>query len=225
MTSTSHKRRADNEPASSPPAKRSRSQKPTSPPASSPRPPSSRRRTPRPAIRQPSTSRTPSVSASLDEATTTSETDALFHRIQSGITYTLSTTTPLQTTRFTIPTTTSKPTTLAALNLLRTHATLIASSPLFEIYELGVPRPDWVKQGGWLGIHDPQWWVGRSGAEVKAGPWADELEIERCEKRVQGVVKRREKRVKKGVGKGEKERDEKLREGLRRQRAGLSMCD
>ena len=225
MTSTSSKRRADDEPASSQPVKRSRIEKPISPPASPLRHRSPRRRTPRPSIRQHSTSPTSSVSASLNETTTTSEPDPLLHRIQSRITYTLSTTTPAQITRFTIPTTTSKPTTLAALNLLRTHATLIASSPLFEIYELGIPRPDWVKQGGWLGIHDPQWWVGRSVAEVKAGPWADELEVRRVEGRMRGVEKGREKRGRKGMGKGEKERDGKLREGLRRQREGVGMCD
>jgi len=78
---------------------------------------------------------------------------------------------------------------------------------------LGVPRPDWVKQGGWLGIQDPQWWVGRSVAELKAGPWADELEVRRVEGRMRGVEK------------GKRERKEKLREGLRRQREGLGMCD
>lgn len=82
-----------------------------------------------------------------------------------------------------------------------------------------------MKQGGWLGIHDPQWWVGRSVADVKAGPWADELEVKRVESRVRGVEKGRKKRGRKGVNKGEKERDEKLKEGLRRQRAELGMCD
>jgi len=70
-----------------------------------------------------------------------------------------------------------------------------------------------VKQGGWLGIQDPQWWVGRSVAELKAGPWADELEVRRVEGRMRGVEK------------GKRERKEKLREGLRRQREGLGMCD
>jgi len=84
-----------------------------------------------------------------------------------------------------------------------------------------------VKQGGWLGIHDPQWWVGRSVAEVKAGPWADELEVKRVEGRMRGVEKGRVKRKRgmKGMGKGERERDGKLREGLRRQREGVGMCD
>ena len=70
-----------------------------------------------------------------------------------------------------------------------------------------------MKQGGWLGIQDPQWWVGRSVAELKAGPWADELEVRRVEGRMRGVEK------------GKRERKEKLREGLRRQREGLGMCD
>ncbi|KAH6845909.1 hypothetical protein BKA58DRAFT_473972 [Alternaria rosae] len=137
MTSTSSKRRADNELASSPPVKRSRTEKPTLPSASPPQPSSPRRRTPRPAIRQPSTSPTPSVSASLDEATTSAEMDPLLHRVKSCINYTVThyhlNTTPAQTTRFSIPANARKPTTLVALNLLRTHATLVASSPLFEI--------------------------------------------------------------------------------------------
>ena len=70
-----------------------------------------------------------------------------------------------------------------------------------------------MKQGGWLGIQDPQWWVGRSVAELKAGPWADELEVRRVEGRMRGVET------------GKRERKEKLREGLRRQREGLGMCD
>ena len=82
-----------------------------------------------------------------------------------------------------------------------------------------------MKQGGWLGIHDPQWWVGRSVAEVKAGPWANELEVRRVEGRMRGVEKGRVKRGWKGVGKGERERVGKLREGLRRQREGVGMCD
>ena len=57
------------------------------------------------------------------------------------------------------------------------------------------------------------------------GPWADELEVRRVEGRMRGVEKGRVKRAEKGMGKGERERDGKLREGLRRQREGVGMCD
>jgi hypothetical protein len=70
--------------------------------------------------------------------------------------------------------------------------------------------------------------VGKSVAGVKAGPWADELDLKRAEARVKGCEMKREKQQKKkgrGMTKKEKEKEEKLKEGLRRQKAGLSMHD
>jgi hypothetical protein len=58
-------------------------------------------------------------------------------------------------TRFTLSITITNPTRARALSLMCRHGMLIASAPDFEEYELGVPRPDWVKQGILPGLHDP----------------------------------------------------------------------
>ncbi|KAG9191349.1 hypothetical protein G6011_09437 [Alternaria panax] len=191
MTPTSKKRRADSELTAPPSPKRSRSEKRTSLQTSPPR-----RRSAGPTVRQTSAlATTSSVGASLDKAVTNPETDPLLRRIQSGITYTTSqhglNLPTAQTTRFHISTT--KPSSLAALNLLRAHSTLISSSPSFETHELGVHRPDWVGQGILPGVHDAQWWVGRSAAEVKAGPWAYEGDVRRAEAVLKGLETKRER--------------------------------
>ncbi|EUC47277.1 hypothetical protein COCMIDRAFT_49612, partial [Bipolaris oryzae ATCC 44560] len=103
----------------------------------------------------------------------------LLTRIQSGLSYTRiqhSLNLPItQTTRFSLSP--LSPSHLPALRLLRKHATRISSSPTHEVYELGIPRPDWVQEGAIAGVHDAQWWMGKSRAEIKAGPWADEGDV------------------------------------------------
>lgn len=53
--------------------------------------------------------------------------------------------------------------------------------------------------------------MGKSRAEIKAGPWADEADVRVAEARIRGVETRRRKRR----GRGEREREWKLREGVR----------
>ncbi|EUC29590.1 hypothetical protein COCCADRAFT_47933, partial [Bipolaris zeicola 26-R-13] len=103
----------------------------------------------------------------------------LISRIHAGLSYTRtqqSRNLPItQTTRFTLCP--QSATHRLALHLLRKNATLISSSPTHECYELGIPRPDFMREGAVAGVHDAQWWMGKSKAEIKAGPWADEAEV------------------------------------------------
>jgi hypothetical protein len=57
----------------------------------------------------------------------------------------------------------------------------------FEEYEFAVPRLDWVKEGIFPGLHDPQWWLGLSAAEVKAGLHADEAGVKRAAAHLKGL--------------------------------------
>jgi hypothetical protein len=152
-----------------------------------------------------------------------SETDTLLECIQSGIAYTRAQhalgEAVQQATRFSLPTTN----TTRALSLMRRNGMLIASAPDFEEYELGIPRPDWVKQGMMSGLHDPQWWDGNTAAEVKAGPHADESMVKKAAAHLKGPKTKTYK--KKGQTAREKEIDWKLREGLRRQEAEEKMYD
>jgi hypothetical protein len=151
----------------------------------------------------------------------------LLDRIHAGIKY-MQTQRSLgeaiqQTTRFEIDT--ANPSLHMALNLLRRHGTLIASSPGFELYELGIPRPDWVQPGGGgvSGVHDAQWWVGKTAAEIKAGPYADEADVKKAASNLKGLETRRKK--KKGLTGREAETEWKLREGLRRQGRRMKMSE
>jgi len=80
-----------------------------------------------------------------------------------------------------------------------------------------VPRPDWVKEGHFPGIHDPQWWIGRTAAEIKAGPLADEYDVRSAAATMKERKRDRTSR--------KEEMDWKLQEGLRRQEARLRMSD
>ncbi|CAE7020644.1 hypothetical protein CFE70_002897 [Pyrenophora teres f. teres 0-1] len=108
--------------------------------------------------------------------------DELLCRIHSGIRYVAAQhrrdEAIEQTTRFEIDL--SKASFQPALDLLRRHAILIFPSSRFEVFELGMPRPDWVKEGGVPGVHDPQWWVGKTAAQIKAGPFAKEHDVKRA---------------------------------------------
>ena len=86
-----------------------------------------------------------------------------------------------------------------------------------------MPRPDWVKEGHFPGIHDPQWWIGRTAAEIKAGPLADEYDVRSAAATMKGVQTRRER--KRDRTSREEEMAWKLEEGLRRQKARLGLED
>ncbi|KAH7371008.1 hypothetical protein BKA66DRAFT_573186 [Pyrenochaeta sp. MPI-SDFR-AT-0127] len=143
----------------------------------------------------------------------------LLERVLSGVKYTRKSSV-LQTTRFKLATTSSHKSSLA---LLRRYGTEIYTSPTHEVYELGIPRPDWVRQGILPGIHDPQWWLNKSLAEVKAGPHAEERDVKRAAAHLRGLQTR--KSNKKVPTAREKEIAWKLKEGTRRQRMGLKMWD
>ncbi|KAF1943715.1 hypothetical protein EJ02DRAFT_452974 [Clathrospora elynae] len=228
MSPTINKRKAASELVSPPPpAKRPRSEAPTSTPRAPPRSSSLPRRLPGKPLRRPSRLLSPPpVSATLAEVDTEEEIDDLLCRIQSGIDYMRKQhrhgEAVGQTTRFEVSTTTTPHTSLA-LTLLRRHATPVSTSVLFEVFELGVPRPDWVTQGILTGLHDPQWWVGKNASETKAGPHADEHDIKRSAAHLKG---QQTKKNKKNVATAREEKIEwKLKEWMRRQAAGEKMWD
>ncbi|KAG9383508.1 hypothetical protein A1F94_005419 [Pyrenophora tritici-repentis] len=152
-------------------------------------------------------------SASLDEGDVEEEPDELLYRIQSGIEYIAQQRRRgeaiEQTTRFEINL--GGAFSQAALDLLRRHATLIYSSRRFEVFELGVPRPNWVKEGGVPGVHDTQWWIGKTAAHIKAGPFAEEQDVKKAAANLKGMQTRMNK--KKEMTAREREVDEKLTEG------------
>jgi hypothetical protein len=124
-----------------------------------------------------------------------------------------------QTTRFTL----SKDTDRSAFNLLREAtnnglAKLIFTNPEEECYEIAAPDQPQHK-----GL-DPQWWEGKSAAEIRAGPLADREDIEVADsflkKKKAKSGKRDEKRR---VQRSKKKVEDKLAEGLRRQEAGERM--
>jgi hypothetical protein len=51
-----------------------------------------------------------------------------------------------------------------------------------------------VAQGILPGVHDPQWWVGKSAAEVKAGAHADETVMKRAAAHFKGLQMKRDKK-------------------------------
>ncbi|KAF2800204.1 hypothetical protein K505DRAFT_219602, partial [Melanomma pulvis-pyrius CBS 109.77] len=103
----------------------------------------------------------------------------MIERIQSAVDYSRTQDAagqpPYQTAQFTLPV--GHP----GLEILReAHANGIAfqinASPTEECYELGVPAPVTVTQ---VGI-DPQWWIGKSRAELRAGPFASKADVKRA---------------------------------------------
>ncbi|KAL5119923.1 hypothetical protein ACEQ8H_002021, partial [Pleosporales sp. CAS-2024a] len=124
-----------------------------------------------------------------------------------------------QTKHFTIPlpttTFTPSPAQTAALDLLRASpaVTTICTAPAYVVFELGVPTPYLVPES--IGIHthhDPQWWAGKSAAEIRAGPLADKADL----KKTVGIQKGIETRRAKLRGKKTKRQEEidwKLDEG------------
>jgi hypothetical protein len=155
-------------------------------------------------------------------------------RIREAIEYTrsrMSQGLPLmQTTRFEmwLETATYKPskTEVHAFELLGDSlATIIFVHPDYIVYELGIPPPDLVVAAvGVASRHTPQWWVGKSAAQIRAGPWADAADLRKAEAKVKEMEtkRRREKPGYKTLR--QEENESKLKEGFRRQNAGLAMC-
>jgi hypothetical protein len=161
------------------------------------------------------------------------ETDALITRIRDGIAYTLSQTSNdlqvMQTTRFSIPRKTSayapSATETLALSLLEeSPATIISTSPSHIVYELGVPVPYFTREGAGIRlIHTPHWWVGKSAAEVRAGPYADDAEIRKASAKVKELATKQGKKVGKTLR--ELEIEEKINGALRMQAHSRSFSD
>ncbi|KAJ4362460.1 hypothetical protein N0V83_010553 [Neocucurbitaria cava] len=149
--------------------------------------------------------------------------DDLLWRVRSGIKYVLEQQSKgeaiKQATRFEIAITSQS----RGGDLLRRYATPIYASTTHEVFELGVPRPEWVTAGILPGLHDPQWWLDKSAAKIKAGPWAEEHDVKRAAANLKGLQTRKKK--KKGPTAREKDNEWKLREGIRRQERRLKMHD
>lgn len=120
----------------------------------------------------------------------------------------------------------------SALNVLcqaskRGHATRVAigffEGDIHELWETGVPRPDWVTEGAIGGVHDPQWFYGIDAAQVKAGPFATEVDVKKAQATLNGAETRRRNRLEKSQK--QVRIDWKLQEGLRRQELGQKMYD
>ncbi|KAH3979384.1 hypothetical protein HBI64_180600 [Parastagonospora nodorum] len=158
----------------------------------------------------------------------------LLSRIHEAIEYTrsrMSQGLPLmQTTRFEmwLETVTYKPsdTEVYAFEVLDdSPATIIFVHPDYIVYELGIPPPDLVVAAvGVVPRHTAQWWVGKSAAQVRAGPWADAVDLRKAEAKVKGMETKRRKQKSGYKTLRQEENDSKLKEGLRRQIAGLAMC-
>lgn len=160
--------------------------------------------------------------------------DAFFlERIQSAIDYThsqLSQNLPiLQTTRFLVqlPSASFEPPQahVTALTLLRSCAApIVYTSDTHNVFELGVPSPYMVAGSvGHTLINDPQWWMNKSAAEVKAGLFADEEDVRKAQAKIKEVETKKRKRT--APTKKQTNIDWKLAEGLRRQEGGLDMFD
>jgi hypothetical protein len=141
------------------------------------------------------------------------ESSSLLNRIYSGIEYTNSQTAKklpvMQSTRFRIPRHTAKHTPssehVLALSLLQSSpATIIFTSRTHTIFELGMPIPYMVAQGAGVHlIHTPHWWIGKSAAEMKAGPHGEEKDVRRAAAMLKGLETKRQRKVKKNTRKKE----------------------
>lgn len=166
----------------------------------------------------------------LDEEETIDESeDPILYRILAGLEYTRTQHAQgepvLQTTRFAI----KEQEHLSLMHQAHKegHSTRIATSSLdgdtYEVWEIGVPRPDWVTEGAFGGVHDPQWFHGKDAAQIRAGPLATQDEVKRAQAVLKGAETRWTRRPRKSQRK--QEIDWKLEEGRRRQKHGLKMND
>jgi hypothetical protein len=95
-------------------------------------------------------------------------------------------------------------------------AQLARSTDLSEVYTIGAPPPVTPFAGGF----GPHWWVGRTPAQVRAGPLAKKEEIRNAEKTLE-----RKTNAKQYRNRRLDEQRRKTVEGVRRQDQGLSMID
>jgi hypothetical protein len=162
------------------------------------------------------------------------EATDMLYLIQDGIDYTRTCyrkgENPRSIRKFRIRTITSSET----LTTLRKAAQvdlvhLIWSTDVEECYYVGSRLPP---DHGYpfATIAPAHWWAGLSGAHIKAGPLADKSRIRHAEVTLRDKAKReaaeaRRKTPKSKAGLALKEEREKMEEGLRRQDAGLPMCD
>ena len=96
-------------------------------------------------------------------------------------------------------------------------AHLISESDYGVCYSIGVPLAPKI-----TGEINPQWWLGKTGGEIRAGPFASEEKIKNEEWGFQRRKRRREDSRKKGRLFAE---IKSMDEGLRRQDLGLRMCE
>ena len=157
--------------------------------------------------------------------------DPLLYNILTGLEYTRAQNTHgrpgMQTTRFKLITREhARPD--EALSVLRQagcdgHATRIAVDDGFEVWKIGVPRPDWVAGGAFGGLHGPQWWHGLDATQIKAGPLRTEEDVKTARAALKAAETKRNKRCEKSQR--EQEIDLKLQEWHRRYKAGETMND
>ncbi|KAH7384201.1 hypothetical protein DE146DRAFT_769901 [Phaeosphaeria sp. MPI-PUGE-AT-0046c] len=161
------------------------------------------------------------------------EHDSFLERVHSAIEYTnsqLSQHLPiLQTIHFSVrlPVDNHKPpeSHVTALSLLRSSQAInICTSETHEVFELGCPSPYMVAACvGHTSSTDPQWWMNKSAAEIKAGPLAGKEDVRRAQAKTNELETKRRKRNL--PTKKQTDMDWKLVEGLRRQESGLEMFD
>jgi hypothetical protein len=85
--------------------------------------------------------------------------------------------------------------------------------------------PHFVAEGSGIRLlHSPQWWVGKSAAEIRAEPMADEYELSRVKSKIQELEMKRIKKCGRTTVR-ETEIESKLEEWMRRQEAGEDMFD
>ena len=136
----------------------------------------------------------------------------------------------MQTTRFEvrIETATYKPSDVEVyvFELLDdSPATVAFMHPDYIVYELGIPLQDFVTAAvGVVVRHTPQWWVGKSAAHIRAGPWADSVDLRKAEAKAKEMETKKMKQKPGYKTLRQEETESKLEEGLRRQHAGLAMC-
>ncbi|KAJ8117305.1 hypothetical protein OPT61_g1463 [Boeremia exigua] len=163
------------------------------------------------------------------------DSDPLLYRVLTGLDYTRSQEAKgekiMQTTRLVLKEREHRHPE-SALEILRQarrdgHAVCIAMSyheaDVIEVWEIGVPRPDWISEGAFGGIHDPQWFYNKSPAQVKAGPYATDADVDKAQAELGKLAKRKARCV--ATRKAGIEIEYKLAEGLRRQELRLKMYD
>jgi hypothetical protein len=171
-----------------------------------------------------------SVSAESYGLYGTTNDDDLLVLIQTGIEYTQGCikdrTHPRVTRRFPIGITNPPSKILTTLRQAakRGIAHLVFSKPEMKCYELGVPPAPVPVGYPYFSSGSPQWWVGLSAAQIRAGPMAQPSQVREAERWVEEKAERDERKKRNKNSKMNLELA-KLEEGLRRQKMGLPMYD